>query len=238
MPVIDELGSGRPLATSGWRPVRSYVIRGGRLTSSQRKALESLSADVVVEYRPQPLDLVALFRNRNPVVIEVGFGMGDSLLAMAAKLPDTNFLGIEVHQPGIGKLLMGIDQEQLNNIRVIDHDAREVMEHCIADGSLRGIQIFFPDPWHKKRHHKRRLIQTEFVALLQRKLEAGGHLRLATDWRPYAEQMLEVLDNTDGLVNQAGTGLFADPGDRPATKFEKRGRKLGHDVWDLCYERG
>ncbi len=161
--------------------------------------------------------------------------MGDSLLAMAARKSDVNFIGIEVHQPGIGRLLMGIDQEQLQNIRIISHDARDVMEHCFSDGDLHGIQIFFPDPWHKKRHHKRRLIQPEFVALLQRKLEPGGYLHLATDWQPYAEQMLEVMEKISGLVNLAGAGHYANPGDRPATKFEKRGRKLGHDVWDLRF---
>jgi tRNA (guanine-N7-)-methyltransferase len=213
------------------------VIRGGRLTSSQRKALETHSADFVIDYRPQPLDLVSLFGNHNPVVVEIGFGMGDSLLTMAARMPEVNFIGVEVHPPGIGKLLMGIGQQQLSNVRVISHDARDVMEHCFSDGCLHGIQVFFPDPWHKKRHHKRRLIQAGFVALLQRKLEPGGHLHLATDWQPYAEQMLAVLENTPGLVNLAGAGHYADSGDRPATKFEKRGRRLGHDVWDLRYVR-
>ncbi|MBT8147379.1 MAG: tRNA (guanosine(46)-N7)-methyltransferase TrmB, partial [Gammaproteobacteria bacterium] len=169
------------------RPIRSYVIRGGRLTSSQRKALETYSAAFVVDYRAQPLDPQSLFENNNPVIVEIGFGMGDSLLTMAVEKPNTNFIGIEVHKPGIGKLLMGMGHQSVSNIRIINHDAKEVMEHCIADSSLDGIQIFFPDPWHKKRHHKRRLIQAEFVNLLTQKLKAGGLLHLATDWQPYAE---------------------------------------------------
>ena len=217
------------------RPIRSYVIRGGRLTSSQRKALDAHSADFVITYRPQPLDLQSLFENNNPVVVEIGFGMGDSLLSMAKNMPRTNFIGIEVHKPGIGKLLMGMESEAVDNIRIINHDAREVMEHCFANGSLDRIQIFFPDPWHKKRHHKRRLIQAEFVELLKCKLKPGGLLHLATDWQPYAEKMLEVLDNNPDLNNEAGAGNYSSPGDRPATKFEKRGLKLGHGVWDLRF---
>ena len=219
------------------RPVRSYVIRGGRLTSSQRKALETYSADFVVDYRPQPLDLQTLFGNNNPVIVEIGFGMGDSLLAMATKVPGKNFIGIEVHKPGIGKLLMGIGKEAVNNVRIIDHDAREVMEHCFSDSSLDGIQIFFPDPWHKKRHHKRRLIQAEFVDLLTHKLKPGGLLHLATDWQPYAEQMLEVLEKQPCLINEAGTGKVSTSSDRPTTKFENRGRRLGHGVWDIQFRR-
>jgi tRNA (guanine-N7-)-methyltransferase len=221
----------------GRRPVRSYVIRGGRLTSSQRKALETYSAEYVVDYRPEPLDLHSLFGNDNPVIVEIGFGMGDSLLTMARAMPEKNFIGIEVHKPGIGKLLMGVGADAVGNIRVINHDAREVMEHCFADNCLDGIQVFFPDPWHKKRHNKRRLIQTEFVELLAQKLKAGGLLHLATDWQPYAEQMLEVLENNRRLVNEAGQGNYSSPGNRPATKFENRGRKLGHGVWDLQFRR-
>jgi len=219
------------------RPIRSYVIRGGRLTSSQRKALENYSAEFVIEYRPQPLNPQSLFGNNNPVIVEIGFGMGDSLLTMASTMPENNFIGIEVHKPGIGKLLMGMGRDAVNNIRVINHDAKEVMEHCFEDGSLDGVQIFFPDPWHKKRHHKRRLIQAEFVDLLTQKLKPGGQLHLATDWQPYAEQMLEVLENQDRLVNEAGVGNYSTPGNRPATKFENRGRKLGHGVWDVNFRR-
>ena len=226
-----------PSGNNNKRPIRSYVIRGGRLTSSQRKALETYSAEFVVEYTPQILDLQSLFGNNHPVIVEIGFGMGDSLLAMAKNMQDRNFIGIEVHKPGIGKLLMGMEREAVNNIRIINHDAREVLAHCFPASSLERIQIFFPDPWHKKRHHKRRLIQAEFVELLTSKLEAGGLLHLATDWQPYAEQMLELLENNQHLVNEAGRGNFAAPEDRPATKFEKRGVKLGHGVWDLRYNR-
>ncbi|MEZ5490023.1 MAG: tRNA (guanosine(46)-N7)-methyltransferase TrmB [Gammaproteobacteria bacterium] len=219
------------------RPIRSYVIRGGRLTTSQQKALETLSADYVVDFRPEPLDKESLFGNAHPVIVEIGFGMGDSLLAMAKNHPERNFLGIEVHKPGIGKLLLGIASDDIANIRVINHDAREVIERCFVNQSLDGIQIFFPDPWHKKRHNKRRLIQAGFVELLVSRLKAGGKLHLATDWEPYAEQMLEVLEANQALINSAGPGNFATPGDRPTTKFEQRGRKLGHGVWDLHFTR-
>ena len=217
------------------RPIRSYVIRAGRLTTSQQKALETYSADYVVDYKPEPLETESLFGNAQPVIVEIGFGMGSSLLTMAKNHPDRNFLGIEVHKPGIGKLLMGIAEDGVANIRVINHDAREVMEHCFVNQSLDGIQIFFPDPWHKKRHNKRRLIQAGFVALLVSRLKPGGMLHLATDWQPYAEQMLEVLEANPALINSAGAGNYATPGDRPTTQFEQRGRKLGHGVWDLRF---
>lgn len=220
---------------SARRPIRSYVIRGGRLTSSQRKALETYSAEFVVDYRPQPVEPQTLFGNENPVIVEIGFGMGESLLTMARTMPEKNFIGIEVHKPGIGKLLMGIGSDTLKNIRVINHDAREAMEHCFPDNCLDGIQVFFPDPWHKKRHNKRRLIQSEFVELLARKLKPGGLLHLATDWQPYAEQMMEVLESNSRLANEAGPGNYSSAGDRPTTKFENRGRKLGHGVWDLQF---
>ena len=233
----DNSQAGRESSGSERRPIRSYVIRGGRLTTSQQKALETHSADYVVDYKPEPLDTGSLFGNDHPVIIEIGFGMGDSLLTMAKNHPDRNFLGIEVHKPGIGKLLLGIAADDITNIRVINHDAREVMEQCCVDQSLDGIQIFFPDPWHKKRHNKRRLIQAGFVELLVSRLKSGGMLHLATDWEPYAEQMLAVLEANPALINSAGTGNYATPGDRPTTKFEQRGRKLGHGVWDLRFTR-
>ncbi|MCB1670968.1 MAG: tRNA (guanosine(46)-N7)-methyltransferase TrmB [Pseudomonadales bacterium] len=222
---------------SGRRPIRSYVVRGGRLTTSQQRALESYSADYVVPFHAAPLNPGELFGNNQPLVVEIGFGMGDSLLAMAKEQADKNFLGIEVHKPGIGKLLLGIAEQGISNIRIINHDAREVMESCFGAGTVDGIQVFFPDPWHKKRHHKRRLIQTPFVNLLVSRLKPGGMLHLATDWEPYAEQLLEVLEANDRLHNCAGTGNYATPGDRPVTKFERRGRKLGHGVWDLRFTR-
>lgn len=219
------------------RPIRSYVIRGGRLTTSQQKALEAHSADYVVDFKPEPLNTESLFGNAHPVIVEIGFGMGDSLLTMAKNHPDRNFLGIEVHKPGIGKLLLGIAGDGVANIRIINHDAREVIGRCFVNRSLDGIQVFFPDPWHKKRHNKRRLIQAGFVELLASRLKPGGMLHLATDWEPYAGQMLEVLEANPALINSAGTGNYATPGDRPTTKFEKRGRKLGHGVWDLHFTR-
>jgi tRNA (guanine-N7-)-methyltransferase len=219
------------------RPVRSYVIRSGRLTTAQSQALENHADDFVIDYRPEPIDLARLFGNQHDTIVEIGFGMGDSLLEMAVAHPERNYIGVEVHRPGIGKLLLGINREKLANLRIINHDAREVMEHCFQDRSLAGVQIFFPDPWHKKRHHKRRLIQPDFIRLLVNKLRAGGRLHLATDWQPYAEQMLEVLEDEPDLINLAGPGNFSATGERPPTRFEKRGRKLGHGVWDLQFSR-
>ncbi len=226
------------LSDSDRRPVRSYVIRGGRITPSQQRALQDFADDYLVEYRAESLDTRGLYGNDNPLVVEIGFGMGDSLLAMAKSHPDKNFLGIEVHKPGIGKLLLGIAAEGIANIRVVNHDALEVMQHCFGIACLDEVQVFFPDPWHKKRHNKRRLIQAQFVELLVSRLKPGGILHLATDWLPYAEQMLETLEANGKLINCAGVGKFATPGDRPVTKFEHRGRKLGHPVRDLRFIRG
>lgn len=241
-----QLGNGDRVAEKGNQvpdvdvthpAVRSYVIRGGRLTTSQRKALETHADDFVVDYRPTVLDTRSLFGNGKPLTVEIGFGMGDSLLTMASDSPDTNFIGIEVHRPGIGKLLLGIVRQGLDNIRIINHDASEVMTHCFAEASLDRILIFFPDPWHKKRHHKRRLVQPAFAELLATRLKPGGILHAATDWQPYAEQMLAVLEQNSRLRNGAGPGNFGSPGDRPSTKFEKRGKRLGHGVWDLQFIR-
>ena len=173
-----------------------------------------------------------------PAVLEIGFGMGQSLVAMAAAAPQTRFIGVEVHRPGVGKLLHSMEERGVDNIRVYCHDAVEVLRDCIADASLDTIQIFFPDPWHKKRHHKRRLIQPPFVDLLTRKLKPGGTLHLATDWENYAEQMMAVLEAAGGLVNAFAPGQFAPrPEHRPLTKFEARGERLGHGVWDLIFRR-
>ncbi len=221
--------------TKAPRPIRSYVIRGGRLTASQRKAIDAHWKDYVIEYQEQILELESVFQNKSDLVLEIGFGMGDSLLEMATSTPSKNFLGVEVHKPGIGKLLQGISRNGLINLRVISHDAKEVLLNCLKDESLCKIQIFFPDPWHKKRHYKRRLIQDDFVTLLARRLKSGGELHLATDWEPYAEHMLEVLDRCESLQNKNGIGQYSAIGDRPVTKFEKRGKKLGHGVRDLLY---
>lgn len=219
------------------RPIRSYVIRGGRLTDSQRKAIEQHWQDYVIEFTGAVLNPDELFPHPAPLTVEIGFGMGDSLLAMAAAQPEQNFLGIEVHKPGVGKLLHGIAEQQLNNLRLICHDAKEVIQQGLPGASVDRFLIFFPDPWHKKKHHKRRIIQPPFAALLSDRLKPGGKLHLATDWEPYAEHMLEVLDAEPSLKNTNGPGQFWPSPDRPQTKFQRRGEKLGHGVWDLLYEK-
>lgn len=219
------------------RPIRSYVIRSGRTTQSQRKALEQHWDNYVVEYQPGLLELGRCFEQDFPLTVEIGFGMGDSLLQMAEGNPEQNFLGIEVHRPGVGKLMRGAEARGLTNLKVICHDATEVMEHCFKDDTLERVLIFFPDPWHKKRHHKRRIVQPEFASLLASRLRPGGSLHLATDWEQYAEHMVEVLENEPTLVNANGKGNFWLNPERPETKFERRGERLGHGVWDLLYRK-
>lgn len=208
------------------------------MTEGQQRGFDENWGLYGLEYRPQLLDVDAAFGRPGRRVLEIGFGMGQSLLSMAAAEPEVNFIGVEVHRPGVGKLLLGMRERQLSNIRVYCHDAVEVLNNCIEPGSLDTIQIFFPDPWHKKRHHKRRLIQPPFVELLSSRLKPGGVLHLATDWENYAQQMLEVLDASAELENRAGVGQYSPrPDYRPLTKFERRGERLGHGVWDLLYER-
>ncbi|XKM14118.1 tRNA (guanosine(46)-N7)-methyltransferase TrmB [Orbaceae bacterium ac157xtp] len=225
---------GRPL-----RQIRSFVLRQGRLTKGQELALTNYWATFGIDYTDdKKINFVDVFDNDNPVTLEIGFGMGASLVEMAKNNPNENFLGIEVHQPGVGACLMAIEQNQLKNIKVMCHDAVEVLENMIQDGSLSKIQIFFPDPWHKAKHNKRRIIQPGFVALLRQKLRLGGILHLATDWQNYAEHMLEVLSNAEGYKNLAiDGGYIPRPDSRPLTKFEKRGLNLGHGVWDLQFSR-
>ncbi len=218
------------------RTIRSFVVRAGRMGSGQVRALETLGPRFVTPYRPQVLDTVALFGRSAPLVLEIGFGMGDATAQIAQALPGTDFIGVEVHTPGVGALLKHIDEKQLSNLRIIQHDAVEVLEHMITPGSLAGLHIFFPDPWHKKKHNKRRLIQPAFVAKLVTRLAPGAYLHCATDWQPYAEQMLEVLGAEPGLANTA-EGYAPKPAYRPLTKFENRGLKLGHGVWDLVFTR-
>ncbi len=218
------------------RPIRSFVIRGGRLTAGQQRAHDAFWPQFGLELSDSPPDFDAVFGRAAPLVLEIGFGMGQSLLAMAAAEPDKNFIGVEVHLPGVGSLLKGIGELGLSNLRVYRDDAVQVLAQCIAPASLQRVQIYFPDPWHKKKHNKRRLVNPEFVAALTGRLAPGGELHLATDWAHYVEQMLEVCETQAGLNNLTGKGQYAPrPDFRPLTKFEKRGERLGHGVWDLRY---
>jgi tRNA (guanine-N7-)-methyltransferase len=220
------------------RRIRSFVRREGRLTSGQERALAELGPRLLLDPQGGFLDLTEIFGRTAPVTLEIGFGNGESLATQAQTHPERDYIGIEVHRPGVGHLLQVAERLDLANLRAFNADAVEVLERCIADGSLAVIQVFFPDPWHKKRHHKRRLIQAEFVALLVRKLAPGGRIHLATDWEDYAEHMREVMEAAPELTNLHGPGAFApSPTDRPPTKFEQRGRRLGHGVWDLIYRR-
>jgi tRNA (guanine-N7-)-methyltransferase len=218
------------------RGVRSYVKRGGRTTDAQARAFEAWGPRFLLPYQEQPLDLHAVFGRDAPTVLEIGFGMGEATARIAQTLSDMNLIGCEVHEPGVGALLKRIGEQGLTNLRIVQHDAVQVLQHMIAPASLAGVHVFFPDPWHKKRHHKRRLIQPPLVALLATRLKSGGYLHCATDWQPYAEQMLEVLSAEPALRNTAA-GYAARPDYRPLTKFENRGLRLGHGVWDLVFTR-
>ncbi|MCO5122983.1 MAG: tRNA (guanosine(46)-N7)-methyltransferase TrmB [Rhizobacter sp.] len=218
------------------RSIRSFVLRAGRMGSGQTRALQELGPRYVLPYRQQLLDFAAVFGRDAPVVLEIGFGMGDATAAIAARMPEVDFLGVEVHTPGVGALLQRIGEQGLTNLRIVQHDAVEVLAAMIPPDSLAGIHVYFPDPWHKKRHHKRRLIQPGFVATLARHLAPDGTLHCATDWQPYAEQMLEVLSAEPMLANTVD-GFAPRPEVRPLTKFEARGLKLGHGVWDLVFKR-
>ena len=219
------------------RPIRSFVLRQGRLTHGQQRALDELMPVFGVPYAPALIDLNALFGSDASLkVLEIGFGMGDSTAKIAQTQPERDFLGVEVHAPGVGSLLKQIGELELKNLRIVQHDAVEVLKHMIPDASLDGVHIFFPDPWHKKRHHKRRLIQAEFVKLLCSKLKAGAYLHVATDWQEYAEWVLDVLQQEPLLENTA-QDYAPKPDYRPLTKFENRGIKLGHGVWDIIFRR-
>lgn len=217
------------------RTIRSFVLRQGRLTKGQEQALTHLWPVFGIDYQS---GTNIEFNHSQPTVLEIGFGMGASLVEMAKAAPNKNFLGIEVHKPGVGACLMAIEENQLANLKVMCHDAVEVLENMIPDNSLDKVQIFFPDPWHKARHNKRRIIQPEFVNLISQKLKSGGILHLATDWQHYAEHMLDVLSNAEAFTNLSPTNDYVPrPEDRPITKFEKRGQNLGHGVWDLQFIR-
>lgn len=220
------------------KPIRSYVIRGGRITESQKKAFDSAWPDYGLSLFDGVVDYQQVFERDAPVVLEVGFGMGDSLLSMVEAKPEADFIGIEVHPPGVGRLINNAAKAELNNLRVFMADAVDVLEDCIPDGSLDRFQLYFPDPWHKKKHNKRRIVQPEFIQLLRQKLAIGGVCHFATDWEPYAEHMMEVMSAAEGFKNQAPEYCFSlRPEYRPLTKFENRGQKLGHGVWDLLFER-
>ena len=220
------------------RGIKSFVTRAGRMGTGQIKALAELGPKFVLPYKPERLDVEQAFGRKAPLVLEIGFGMGGPTADIAATLPDHDFIGCEVHEPGVGALLKLIGERELSNIRIVQHDAVEVLRDMIGLDTLAGVHIFFPDPWHKKRHHKRRLIQPEFVAKLVQHLAPGGYLHCATDWQPYAEQMLEVLDAVPQLSNVAADARFmARPAERNRTRFEARGERLGHQVWDLAYRR-
>lgn len=220
------------------KAIRSYVIRGGRITEGQKKAFDRAWAGYGLSLFDGALDYQRVFGRQAPVVLEVGFGMGDSLLAMAQAEPDKDFIGIEVHPPGVGRLINNAAKEGLSNLKVYMADAVDVLEDCIPDGSLARFQLYFPDPWHKKKHNKRRIVQPEFMQLVAAKLQTGGVCHLATDWEAYAEHMMEVMSLAPNYQNQAEPYHFSPrPAHRPLTKFENRGQKLGHGVWDLLFER-
>ncbi len=218
--------------------VKSYVKREGRLTKGQAKSLETYWPSMGIEYQDTTIDLKDVYGRDANTVVEIGFGMGKSLVEMADAAPEVNFLGIEVHRPGVGSCIGDAGEKQLSNIRLMEYDAVEVLKNMLQDKSLHRVQLYFPDPWHKKRHHKRRIVQPEFVELVRQKLAIGGTFHMATDWEPYAESMLEIMKEAPGFSNTAQDGDFVPrPDYRPITKFETRGQKLGHGVWDLIFER-
>jgi tRNA (guanine-N7-)-methyltransferase len=218
--------------------VRSYVRRAGRITTAQARALKELWPQFGLDYSAIPIDLSAVFGRAAPRLLEIGFGNGEVLTQVAAQRRDWDCIGIEVHEPGVGRALLEAASARLTNLRLFRHDAMEVLTHQVKDASFDEAFVFFPDPWPKKRHHKRRLIQSPFAQLLTSRLRSGALLRLATDWQPYAEQMREVLDACTGLSSCAGqSGYVERPSIRPPTRFERRGQRLGHDVWDLEYRK-
>ncbi|MET0581383.1 MAG: tRNA (guanosine(46)-N7)-methyltransferase TrmB [Pseudoxanthomonas sp.] len=225
-------------ATTGHRAVRSFVLRQGRFTPAQQRAFDELWPRFGLDYAGAPRDFDQAFGRSARRVLEIGFGNGDALRFAAGQDPGRDYIGIEVHAPGVGRLLNALEADGVGHVRLYHHDAVEVLRNEVAEGSLDEVRIYFPDPWHKKRHNKRRLIQPEFAALLASRLRSGGRLHAATDWQDYAEQMWDVLDAAPGLRNRAGArGQVPRPDWRPQTHFETRGQKLGHGVWDLLYDR-
>jgi tRNA (guanine-N7-)-methyltransferase len=218
------------------RAIRSFVRRVGRVTTGQARAFEQYGPRFVLPFQAQPLDLSAAFGRTGPTILEIGFGMGEATAHIAALMPEKNFLCCEVHDPGVGALLKRIGEHGLANIRIVQHDAVEVIDQMLAEATLAGVHVFFPDPWHKARHNKRRLIQPPLVSRLVSRLQSGGYIHCATDWEPYAQQMLEVLAAEPQLANTA-EGFAPRPDYRPLTKFENRGLKLGHGVWDVVFRK-
>jgi tRNA (guanine-N7-)-methyltransferase len=216
--------------------IRSFVTRAGRLSIAQARALEELGPKFLIEYAKSPLDFEQAFGRKAPVILEIGFGMGATTSHIAKAMPEKDFIGVEVHTPGVGSLLKQIGEQGLTNLRLIQHDAVEVLSQMIPDASLAGVHVFFPDPWHKARHNKRRLLQPPLVRLLAGKLAPGGYLHCATDWEDYAVQMLDVL-GAEPLLRNNAQGYAPQPAYRPLTKFENRGIKLGHGVWDLVFTK-
>lgn len=220
------------------KSIRSYVIRAGRMTQGQKSAFLSYWPQYGASLYDGPFDIAERFSRDAPTVLEIGFGMGASLLTMTEQEPEKNFIGIEVHPPGVGHLINEAGAKGVENLRVYMADAIDVLDDCIADGSLERLQLYFPDPWHKKKHNKRRILQPAFAQTVLRKLKVGGVFHLATDWEHYADQMMEVMSAAPGYVNQAGEFRYSErPAYRPITKFEMRGERLGHGVWDLLFER-
>jgi len=220
------------------KSIRSYVVRAGRMTDGQRKAFETSRPIYGLKLADGAINADEVFGRAGPKVLEIGFGMGDSLLQMAAAEPDTDFIGIEVHPPGVGTIINSARMEGLANLRVYLADANDVLEECFAPESIDRLQLYFPDPWHKKKHNKRRIVQPSFLQQVREKLRPNGVLHMATDWQPYAEQMLETLSEAEGFENCTGSGQYSPrPAYRPLTKFEKRGERLGHGVWDLIFKK-
>jgi len=218
------------------RHIRSFVLRQGRVSPAQQRACGELLPRFGIQYAAQPMDLALTFGRNAPKILEIGFGMGDSTATIALEHPENDYLAIEVHTPGVGNLLKLIDAQHISNIRIIQHDAVEVLRDMIGERTLDGVHIFFPDPWHKARHNKRRLIQAPFIAQLVQKLKPGGYIHVATDWQDYAEQMLAVL-SAEPLLENTTSDYASRPAYRPLTKFEQRGIRLGHGVWDLVFRR-
>ncbi len=237
---MSQFKSEQEAAASGVyiRKIQSFVKREGRLTAGQAKSIQQYWPTMGLSHKDGLVDFQQTFNRTAPVVLEIGFGMGKSLVEMAKNEADKDFIGIEVHRPGVGSCLSEAAEQDVQNLRIFEHDAVEVFADCIADDSLARVQLFFPDPWHKKRHHKRRIVQPEFVQKLRSKLAIGGVFHMATDWENYAEHMLAVMSQAEGFKNLSSSQDYVPrPEQRPLTKFEQRGHRLGHGVWDLMFER-